>query len=61
MVRFPVLYSQTWFVLLARQYIRIHATVTFSDVCGDDPVDVAHIVGRKSGDIGQVSGSFQVL
>ena len=27
-------------------------------LCGDDPIDVAHIVARKSGDIGQVSRNF---
>ena len=26
-------------------------------LCGDDPVDVAHIVARKSGDVSQVSGT----
>lgn len=26
-------------------------------LCGEDPVDVAHIVARKAGDTGQVAGT----
>jgi hypothetical protein len=30
-------------------------------LCGDDPIDVAHIVARKAGDIGQVIGTSLLL
>lgn len=30
-------------------------------LCGMDPVDVAHIIARKAGDQGQVSGLVQMV